>query len=168
MTENVIKASDGSNCTIKDNIIMGVNPKSTIEDLSKELTSDGNKLITYYGTKLKKDESGNVKADADSLLQFSTKLTGEDVLSTGDIARIGNKTYTIAMCGDVNGDGMLDMTDVALVLTDYRKIENEEPLIGIYKQAGDVDETSEIDMNDVANMLNYYRQLQVSPKTNSN
>ncbi len=165
VTEDVIKTVEGSKCSVKDNIITGVNPKSTIEDLSKELTSDGNKLITYYGTKLKEDENGNIVADTDSLLQFSTKLTGKDVLSTGDTAKIGNKTYTIAMCGDVDGDGDLDMTDVALVLSNYRK--NEE-LKGIYKQAGNVDEVGDLDMTDVANMLNYYRKLQASPKPDAN
>ena len=67
----------------------------------------------------------------------------------------------IVMSGDVNGDGDLDMSDIALVISSYRK---EEQLKGIYEQAGNVDENYEVDMTDVANMLNYYRKLQSSPK----
>ncbi len=163
-TENEIKPVDGSKCTIKDDIILGINPKSTISELSEELKSDGNKLITYYGTKLKENEDGNIVADAENLLQVSTKLTGDDVLCTGDSAKIGNKTYMIVMSGDVDGSGDLDMSDIALVLSSYRAEDANDKLKGIYKQAGNVDENVEVDMTDVANMLNYYRKLQSSPK----
>ncbi len=159
--EDKITANEGSLCEVKDGFVFGVKPGSTVNDLEKELSSEGNKLITYYGTKLVRDENGNIIDENQGISKNASKLTGDDILSTGATVKVGSKCYPIIMSGDVDGNGEFDMTDLALSLASYRDIEK---LTGFYEKASDVDENGEFDMTDVANMLNYYRNLQDSPK----
>ncbi len=160
--EDEITITDSSSYVIEDNMIIGVDPKSTINDLAKDLQASGNKLITFYGTKLELDEYGNVSTnDVNELLKVSTKLTGQDIIATGTTARVGSKNYAIIISGDVDGDGDSDMVDLSLILSSYREIEQ---LTGYYNEAGDVDEDGVVDMIDVSNVINYYRGIQDSPK----
>ena len=162
--EDKVEARPGSLCDVKDGIVFGVIPGSTVNDLAKELSANDGKLITYYGTKLATDENGNIYEENLGISKTASKLTGEDLLSTGASVKVGEKSYPIVISGDVDGDGDFDMTDLALSMASYRET---EVLTGFYKKASDVDENGEFDMTDVAEMLNYYRGLQESPKPNA-
>lgn len=80
--------------------------------------------------------------------------TGEIVttgnIGTGYTITIADKTYTIVKLGDVNGDGKIDIIDMALI---KRDISNKGKLTDVYKQAGKLDtnsNTKELDIVDMA------------------
>ena len=69
-------------------------------------------------------------------------------IGTGYTIKINDETYTIVKLGDVNGDGEVDIIDMALI---KRDINNTQKLQDLYKQAGNLStDTQEIDIIDMA------------------
>ena len=76
------------------------------------------------------------------------ELSIDDSMGTGDKVNIKGKDYTVVKLGDVNGDGEVDIIDMALV---KRDIIGTQKLTGIYKNAGKVSNSGEeIDIIDMA------------------
>ena len=64
---------------------------------------------------------------------------------------------TIVIKGDVNGDGVIDISDSIGILGHYLNGENSsKALTGAYFVAGDMVEDSEIDISDAISALQYY------------
>lgn len=92
----------------------------------------------------------NIKAQHNSAV---IKKANGEVVTTGQIGTgytitIDGKVYTNIKMGDVNGDGEVDIIDMALI---KRDIGNTQKLKGIYMQAADLDyNKQEIDIIDMA------------------
>lgn len=79
-----------------------------------------------------------------------TGLSGATTLGTGMLARImdGSKverTYTIIITGDTNGDGKINITDMIAVKACTLK---KSDLTGVYEKAGDVNGDGKINITD--------------------
>ena len=100
-------------------------PETTIESI-KERNKD--KTILVKNSKGEEITTGNI--------------------GTGYTITVDKNTYTIVKLGDVNGDGEIDIIDMALI---KRDIVNKEELKDVYKQAAKLSEDSlEIDIIDMA------------------
>lgn len=75
-------------------------------------------------------------------------LTDSDVLATGMKIKVGKTLeYTLIVTGDIDGDGIVEVNDLAKVKL---HLIEKESLTGIYLKAGDVDNDKEITINDGA------------------
>ena len=74
-------------------------------------------------------------------------IKGNTMLATGDIAVIGNDSYTIVKKGDCNGDGYVKANDY-LIIKDYIMETGTAKLEGAYKTAADVTGDSQVKAND--------------------
>lgn len=87
-------------------------------------------------------------------------IDGNQNIKTGDKMLINknevNSIYTIAVLGDLTGDGEIKINDVAKL---YRFIKNKDQLNDIEKKAADVTIDGEIKINDVAKL---YRFIKIS------
>ena len=99
------------------------------------------------------------KTTVESIKEKYTETTIEvknekgEIITTGNVGtghtiKIDDETYTIVKHGDVNGDGEVDIIDMALI---KRDINNTQKLQDLYKQAGNLSaDTQEIDIIDMA------------------
>lgn len=108
-------------------------------------------------------EDGNLISEPDTTVEsikekytdttITVKNASGTVVTTGNVGTgytitIEDKTYTIVKLGDVNGDGEVDIIDMALI---KRDINNTQKLQDLYKQAGNLStDTQEIDIIDMA------------------
>lgn len=85
----------------------------------------------------------------------NNKTSGSFV--TGDVVVIGNgkeeKSFSIVIYGDVNGDGVINKLDAANILSHYYSYIS---LTGVYKVAADVNKNGEINKLDAASILSHY------------
>lgn len=85
----------------------------------------------------------------------NNKTSGSFV--TGDVVVIGNgkeeKSFSIVIYGDVNGDGVINKLDAANILSHYYGYIS---LTGVYKVAADVNKNGEINKLDAASILSHY------------
>ena len=70
-----------------------------------------------------------------------------DLIGTGATITIDETTYTAIKLGDVNGDGEVDIIDMALI---KRQILGTQALEGVYRLAADTDSSDDIDIIDMA------------------
>lgn len=77
-------------------------------------------------------------------------LTENDVLATGMKIKVGKTLeYTLVVTGDIDGDGIVEVNDLAKVKLHLIE-KDRETLSGIYFKAGDVDNDEQITVNDCA------------------
>ncbi len=161
-TEDKLEKVEGATCEIIGNTITFLEPGTTVAELNKQLTA-GDKLITYYGSKLIKDEEGNIVEENPGASKTAVKLVDNDILSTGAIVKVGEKIWTIAITGDLDGDGALTVNDLTLFKLNYIE---EQPLAGVYLEAAEIDgEVSEdglTSINDLVRMNLYYTKEEES------
>lgn len=148
--EDQLFTTQDATCRIKDNIIIDVELGTTIEQLSQQLSSGSDKPVKYYGHKITQNSEGNsVVQNLDTVVE----LTGSDLISTGTMVKVGEKTWTIAVRGDLDGDGSLSINDITLFKLDYIE---EEALTGIYLEAAEIDSDAQHTVNDLVKMVLYY------------
>ncbi len=113
---------------VNDNIIYGVSPDTAISTLVNTVTKNrGEAKVTNY--------EGKVKASG-------SFATGDKIIIKGTSE---SKTFTIAVRGDVNGDGLIDLKDFVLVQS---HILEKRTLSDIYTYAGDVNYDGKIVLAD--------------------
>ena len=81
-------------------------------------------------------------------------LTDNDILGTGSKLKINNTYYSIIVLGDVTGDGLIQLGDVAKLYNAYK---NKIVLDENYLKAGKVTNNSNITLGDVAKLYNFYK-----------
>ena len=89
-------------------------------------------------------------------------ISDSDIVATGYIVKLmingeEKDRKTIVIKGDVNGDGVIDISDSIGILGHYLNGENSsKALTGAYFVAADMVEDSEIDISDAISALQYY------------
>ncbi len=121
---------------IASKITAGTNLSSIIDQVQT------NEEIVLY------DKSGNVK-DNSQILKTGDYIT---VTSNGTSA-----SYYISVLGDVNGDGIISVIDVAKLFQHYRKTNIIPANEYYYITAGDTVTDDEIKLTDVAKLFQYVR-----------
>ena len=83
----------------------------------------------------------------------------EGAVGTGYKVTIGNETYTAVKMGDCNGDGKVDILDMALI---KRDLTNKQKLKDVYKSAAKISnsEKTEIDIIDMALIKRFLTKTQ--------
>lgn len=123
-----------ANYKYSEEIISGINPKTTVETIKNNLTTTGG-VITIT------DVNGN------------TKETGN--IGTGDKINITSgetKTLTVLIYGDTNGDGTISAVDYINI---KNHIMGSNTLNNIYSKAADVNNDNNISAVDYVNIKNY-------------
>lgn len=132
-------AADGITIRYNDNLLdqkqtLGIMLESGKKQITKsELLEKNTDIIDIIGTR---DESNNL-------------------VCTGDIAKINDKEYIVVLYGDANGDGIIcDSDDIMVIIKEYLGIKNAE---GEYRLAANLCNTDDIlDIDDVVNMINFF------------
>lgn len=142
------------------------------EDIKKIAQADADAIVEYYNLKLKGTSEKKIIVNQEKLtIKVAPEVTVEDIvkelncencsitdkegnlLKENQIAtdcqiKTQDKTYTLIKAGDVNGDGEVDVIDLALV---KRHLMETQTLTDIYYQAGMLQKDgTEIDVVDLA------------------
>ena len=129
--EEVVKVSDITSkmgVKIDDSIIYGISPETVVSSLVNTVTKNkGEAKVT--------DASGKVKASG-------SFVTGDKIIIKGTSEE---KTFTIAVRGDINGDGLVDLKDFVLIQS---HILEKSKLTGVKSYAGDVNYDGKIVLAD--------------------
>ena len=109
--------------------------------------SDEIKLNDEYA---KVDGSTLIVTPNSTINNIATSASG--TLKTGETVKVGSKSYTVAMLGDINGDGVIDSRDSLRILK-YQvgkyKLDSDEKL------AADINDDGVIDSRDSLRILKY-------------
>lgn len=117
--------------TIDGNCIKNIQPNTKYEDFIKEFSND-----IIFTIK----EGNNI-------------VTGATKIKTGQTFTSEDKTYTLVVTGDVNGDGQADIKDI-LQINKHRL--NKAELTNEYLKAGDTNRDGKVDLKDIL-QINKYR-----------
>ncbi|MBR3249727.1 MAG: hypothetical protein IKF83_03390 [Clostridia bacterium] len=117
--------------TLDGNYMVNIQPNTTYESFSKEFSKD---------------------------IQFTVKekdkvIGGNDIIKTGQKFTTENRTYTLIVKGDINGDGLADIRDI-LGINKHRL--NKVKLIDEFLKAGNVNNDEAVDIRDIL-QINKYR-----------
>ncbi len=112
---------NNSNYLFSDGIIYGIYSGETVADLKN-------------------------KTSAENVYKSDGTIAKSGKLKTGFTAVIDSKTYTIAVCGDVTGEGNVNSKDVTLL---QKYLCNNAELNGAYLKAADFDLDGKVDNRDL-------------------
>ena len=73
-------------------------------------------------------------------------------LKTGEKVKVGNKSYTVAMLGDANGDGKVNSADLLKVVN---HLNGNSTLTSTYKASADINEDGKINSADLLKIVNH-------------
>ncbi len=113
---------------IEDNIIRKVPLNLEMSEFIKNIQSKKDIII--------KDKNQNV-------------LNETSKIGTGMKAYVGENTYTFVVKADIDGNGIINLTDLAKICLHYI---DETPLVDEYFEAADIDNNNEITITDLAKM----------------
>lgn len=114
--------------------------------LGNNFKFEENYIITEPGTTVKdiKDKGNNVV----SAIKDGEDVKDSDLLGTGTVITTDKGSYTVVKIGDVNGDGLTDIIDMALI---KRHLMEKITISDVYYKAAQLDkENAELDIIDMA------------------
>lgn len=113
--------------TIEGNYILNVKPNTSVSDLRKNIRTSKNYKIT------RRDD---------------IEIAEKDTIGTGyKIKFENNEIYEIVVNGDIDGDGIISITDIVRI---KKHLIEKEKLQGLYEKAGDVSGDNKITITDLA------------------
>ena len=140
---------------IQNNYIINVIPETKIQEFIQKIQ---NSIIGSEYTLISQDKQ-TIKYST----QVENKKTDEksEFVATGDILKVDDKEYTIIVIGDLNGDGMLNVIDLAKLkkhITELEKLEEQNKL------AADINQDEQINIIDSVRMKQYITGLRTFEK----
>lgn len=117
-----------------------------------------NKKIKSIPTKTTvKEFKTNIKNNMEYIIkdQNGKELTENDYIGTGcRVVLKNNKVYTLIITGDLNGNGNIELNDIAKIQKIFLKIINNPKFFEI--DAADINNNGSIDLNDIARICKIY------------
>ena len=107
-----------------------------------------NTKLNEFTTKIKEYISGNIYQVYDK--NGNLMNNNEDILTTDCVLDVDGKQYTIAVYGDLNKDGLLDVIDVSNMINHHVDIKYLE---GAALVAADINNDGEVDLVDLSRMM---------------
>lgn len=132
---DVVTSKEDSTITVVEDktTIKGISPKTTASELKQKLNAEMEyTIVNQSGTQI--SETANVGTGCKIKMQ-------------------NNKTYTLVVKGDCNGDGQAELKDI-LAINKHRL--NKTKLTAEYLQAADVDENGKVELKDIL-QINKFR-----------
>ena len=119
----------------------------TVEEESDDNKNDETTINNEYA----KEEGNTLIVTPNSTID-NIANSASGTLKTGETVKVGNKTYTVAMLGDINGDGTIDSRDSLRILKHQvgQYDLNEEG-----KLAADINGDGTVDSRDSLRILKY-------------
>ena len=162
----LVTAEDGTFLTYKVTFVKKANISEVITSVKYGHTIANGyiKTVKVNTTALElKDQLDNPNEYLEIVNSDETSVISDsDIVATGYIVKLmingeEKDRKTIVIKGDVNGDGVIDISDSIGILGHYLNGENSsKALTGAYFVAGDMVEDSEIDISDAISALQYY------------
>ena len=162
----LVTAEDGTFLTYKVTFVKKANISDVITSVKYGHTIANGyiKTVKVNTTALElKDQLDNPNEYLEIVNSDETSVISDsDIVATGYIVKLmingeEKDRKTIVIKGDVNGDGVIDISDSIGILGHYLNGENSsKALTGAYFVAGDMVEDSEIDISDEISALQYY------------
>ena len=162
----LVTAEDGTFLTYKVTFVKKANISEVITSVKYGHTIANGyiKTVKVNTTALElKDQLDNPNEYLEIVNNDETSVISDsDIVATGYIVKLmingeEKDRKTIVIKGDVNGDGVIDISDSIGILGHYLNGENSsKALTGAYFVAGDMVEDSEIDISDAISALQYY------------
>lgn len=143
--EEKLEALPESPCVVDGEYVKNVPLNLTVADMKNHLTSTTVLPINYF----------KHAEDSDALVE----LSDTDVIGTGTVVKVGEKTWTIVVTTDLDGNGELTINDIVLFKLDYI---GEQALEGVYLMAAEVDgveNDGRTSINDLVMMLFKYNDI---------
>lgn len=113
--------------TIKNSFISRIIPETKISEFKNNIKAQGNIVIT--------DKKGTI-------------LGENDTIATGMKIKVGaTLEYTLVVTGDIDGNGVIGLTDFAKLKLHYIELET---LTGSVLEAADLDENGSVSLTDIA------------------
>ncbi len=150
-----ITASNGKTLMKSNQAQLEINVEEPVKE--DKITSDKYLIEPNYiskivpGTTVKVFKQ-NVTTESDLVFidQQGNQLGEDDIITTSTILKVGKTLqYTLSVIGDIDGNGVLDVNDLAKLKLHYIDIEELE---GEKFKAADLDQNGEIGMNDIAQL----------------
>ena len=102
----------------------------------------------------KKEFINNLNINGDyEIYNDNTKVTTNDI-GTGYEIRVGDNSYKIVVLGDLTGDGLIEIGDVAAIYNHYR---GRKTLPTKFVEAGKLTGSDNIELGDISKLYNFYR-----------
>ena len=129
------------------------------EILKSEVYPVKNKVIYATPTTFEyKSEELNKKIETANETEIydsnNTKMSSTDPIGTGYKIKTSDVYYDVVVYGDITGDGLIQIGDVAALYNHYR---GKKILTGYYLQAGMLTGNDSIAIGDVSKLYNFYR-----------
>ena len=121
-------------------------------DEYKIVTKDGiNSIIGIYPNTRADTVIANLKSEGTIAIYDNNGkgITDDAIIATGNQIQVKSKTYIAIVCGDVNGDGNVTLTDLVKISA---HMIGKEILDGANKIAADVDASGKVTTTDILNL----------------
>lgn len=131
--------------------------EAVLKDSSKLILDEESGYISRIslGT-TKKELSEEFTVESVEVTKNGTVLADGDTVSSGCTLTVGDKSYTCAVTGDVNGDGKINLGDVSMLLKHVAKWDT-----GIHIPAIDANIDNKNNIADAAHLLKYIAKWDV-------
>jgi len=146
-----VKNIEATNAKLQDGEMTGMKIGSndtsvdvTINKKPATITSDVYKIETGYISRIPANSmvdtiKSNIKTGQElKFIKNGAELSGASIVGTGTVIKAGAVEYTAIIIGDINGDGLISITDLAKMRAHYI-VMNGNTLTGNELKAADID-----------------------------